>query len=89
MLDFLQGARGQDFHDITLMVDGEAIGAHKVREYLLIRLNRLPKFLASTLSYKEIRPKTHLHFGNVMTVMEQLCLFVKARFNNGVSTKKI
>ena len=31
MLDFLQGARGQDFHDITLMVDGEPIGAHKVR----------------------------------------------------------
>ena len=43
MLDFLQGARGQDFHDITLMVDGEAIGAHKVREYLLIRSNRLPE----------------------------------------------
>jgi len=31
MLDFLQGARGQDFHDITLIVDGEPIGAHKVR----------------------------------------------------------
>lgn len=31
MLDFLQGAPGQDFHDITLMVDGEPIGAHKVR----------------------------------------------------------
>ena len=37
MLDFLQGARGQDFYDITLMVDGEAIGAHKVREYSLLR----------------------------------------------------
>ena len=43
MLDFLQGARSQAFHDITLMVDGEAIGAHKVREYLLIRSNRLPE----------------------------------------------
>ena len=31
MSDFLQGARGQDFHDITLIVDGEPIGAHKVR----------------------------------------------------------
>ena len=31
MLDFLQGARGQDFHYITLIVDGEPIGAHKVR----------------------------------------------------------
>ena len=31
MVDFFQGARGQDFHDITLMVDGEPIGAHKVR----------------------------------------------------------
>ena len=43
MLDFLQAARGQDFHDIMLMVDGEAIGADKVREYLLIRSNRLPE----------------------------------------------
>ena len=33
MLDFLQGARGQDFHDITLIVDGEPIGAHKVRYF--------------------------------------------------------
>ena len=31
MLDFLQGVRGQDFHDITLIVDGEPLGAHKVR----------------------------------------------------------
>ena len=31
MLDFLQGARGQEFHDITLIVDGEPVGAHKVR----------------------------------------------------------
>ena len=31
MLDFLQSSRGQDFHDITLIVDGEPVGAHKVR----------------------------------------------------------
>ena len=31
MLDFLHGARGLDFHDIMLIVDGEPIGAHKVR----------------------------------------------------------
>ncbi|CAH3029867.1 unnamed protein product [Porites evermanni] len=30
LLDFQQGARGQDFHDITLMVDGEPVVAHKV-----------------------------------------------------------
>lgn len=32
MLDFFQGSRGQDFCDILLMVDGEPIGAHKVRQ---------------------------------------------------------
>lgn len=31
MMEFFQGARGEDFHDITLMLDGEPIGAHKVR----------------------------------------------------------
>ena len=30
-MEFFQGARGEDFHDITLMLDGEPIGAHKVR----------------------------------------------------------
>ena len=30
MMEFFQGARGEDFHDITLMLDGEPIGAHKV-----------------------------------------------------------
>ncbi|PFX31709.1 Leucine-zipper-like transcriptional regulator 1 [Stylophora pistillata] len=37
MMEFLQGARGEDFHDITLMVDGEPIGAHK-KLYLVAEL---------------------------------------------------
>lgn len=48
MLDFLQGARGQDFHDITLIVDGEPVGAHKVRCFCCCRCydNFHPGFLS-------------------------------------------
>ena len=83
MLDFLQGARGQDFHDITLMVDGEAIGAHKVRDYLLIRSNRLPENLASTL----LKRNKSVDSPSFENVMEELCLLVKTRCDNGGPTK--
>lgn len=44
MLDFFQGARGQDFHDITLIVDGEPVGAHKVRVIALVTIIFSPDF---------------------------------------------
>ena len=30
MMDFLKGPRGQEFQDITLLVDGTPVSAHKV-----------------------------------------------------------
>lgn len=42
LLDFQQGARGQDFHDITLMVDGEPVVAHKVLNMLSFHVGLYP-----------------------------------------------
>lgn len=42
LLDFQQGARGQDFHDITLMVDGEPVVAHKVLNILSFHVGLYP-----------------------------------------------
>lgn len=41
-MEFFQGARGEDFHDITLMLDGEPIGAHKVCHSVCIIFREIP-----------------------------------------------
>ncbi|KAJ7387099.1 Kelch motif [Desmophyllum pertusum] len=55
MVDFFQGARGQDFHDITLMVDGEPIGAHKA-------------VLAARCSYFEAMFRSFMPENNTVTI---------------------
>lgn len=55
MLDFFQGARGQDFHDILLMVDGEPIGAHKA-------------ILAARCSYFEAMFRSFMPENNTVTI---------------------
>ncbi|XP_068749559.1 leucine-zipper-like transcriptional regulator 1 [Montipora capricornis] len=55
MLDFFQGARGHDFHDILLMVDGEPIGAHKA-------------ILAARCSYFEAMFRSFMPENNTVTI---------------------
>lgn len=55
LLDFQQGARGQDFHDITLMVDGEPVVAHKA-------------VLAARCSYFEAMFRSFMPEDNTVTI---------------------